>query len=241
MTRFLLGAAMQRIGIIGGLGPESTLEYYRGIIHAFNQKNGGFDYPEIIIYSMNLGLVLDLFDAEDWDGLQSALLHALESLHKSGAAFGAIASNTPHIVWERIEPASPIPLISIVETVCLEARRLGLKRPGLLGTSLTMRSDYYHRRLKQDGIQAVSPPQKDQALIQHYLDTEIEKGILKPQTRAELLAIVDRMRTQDGIDSVVLGCTELPLILPESDYGVPFLNTTNLHVQAIVERCQNDS
>jgi aspartate racemase len=229
---------MQKIGIIGGLGPESTLEYYRGIIQAFNQLSSDFNYPEMIIYSMNLGPVMAMFDTDDWDGLKSALLDALQALDKAGADFGAIASNSPHIVWEQIEPASPLPLISIVETVCDEASRLGLKRPGLLGTSLTMRTDYYHRRMKQAGIDAVSPRQEDQATIQHYLDNEIEKGILKAETRAELLAIVDRMKEEEGIDSVILGCTELPLILTENDYGVPFLNTTNLHVQAIVERCR---
>ena len=229
---------MQKIGIIGGLGPESTLEYYRGIISAFNQLSWDYNYPEIIIYSMNLRPVLGMFDTEDWDGLESLLLEALDGLKRAGADFGAIASNTPHILWERIKSASPVPLVSIVETVCREARRKDLKRPCLLGTSLTMRSDYYHRRLRRDGIEAVSPGPQEQALIQHYLDTEIEKGILKDETRAELLAVVERMRTEDGIDSVILGCTELPFIMTESDYGVPFLNTTSLHVDAIVERCQ---
>ncbi len=229
---------MQRIGIIGGLGPESTLEYYRGIIDAFNRQTGDFQYPEIVIYSMNLGEVLAMLDADDWSSLANALLEALDALHKAGADFGAIASNSPHIVWEKIQPASPIPLISIVEMVCQEATRMGVKRPGLLGTSMTMRTDYYHRRMKQDGIEAVSPRLEDQALIQHFLDTEIEKGIFKDETRDKLLEMVDSMRAEEGIDSVILGCTELPLILTESNYGVPFLNTTNLHVQAIVERCQ---
>lgn len=232
---------MQRIGIVGGLGPESTLEYYRGIISAFNQQADDYSYPEIVIYSMNLGEVLAMFDSEDWDRLASALLEALAALHRAGAEFAAIASNTPHIVWDRIQSASPLPLLSIVETVCREALRLGVKRPALLGTSLTMRADYYHRSLGQDGIEAVSPMPEEQALIQHLLDTEVEKGILRDETRVRLLAIVDRMRAEDGIDSVVLGCTELPLILPEPEYGVPFLNTTNLHVSAIVERCQKQA
>jgi len=230
---------MQRIGIVGGLGPESTLEYYRGIISAFNTQTGDYSYPEIVIYSMNLGEVLAMFDSEDWDRLASALLEALAALHRAGADFAAIASNTPHIVWDRIQPASPLPLLSIVETVCSEAVRMKLKRTALLGTSLTMRADYYHDRMRQDGIKLVSPEPQEQALIQHYLDTEIEKGILRNETRARLLAIVDRMRGEDGIDSVVLGCTELPLILPKPEYGVPFLNTTHLHVQAIVQLCQN--
>lgn len=229
---------MQRIGIVGGLGPESTLEYYRGIISAFNLKTGDFNYPEIIIYSMNLRPVLDMFQAEDWDRLAGALMDALSALQRAGADFAAIASNTPHIVWERIEPVSPLPLISIVETVCREARKLGLKRPALLGTSLTMRADYYHSHLALDGIEAVSPMPEEQALIQHLLDTEIEKGVFKDESRNRLLDIVERMRAEDGIDSAILGCTELPLILTKPEYGVPFLNTTNLHVSAIVERCQ---
>ncbi len=231
---------MQRIGIIGGLGPESTLDYYRGLIRAFSRESHDFNYPEIIIYSMNLGQVLAMFGAEDWDRLQDALLEALAAVHRAGADFAAIASNTPHIVWDRVEPVSPLPLISIVETVCREAVRLEVKRPGLMGTSLTMRADYYHRRMRQDGLQVVSPQPAEQALIQHLLDTEIEKGIFKDETRNKLLAVVDRMRADHGIDSVILGCTELPLILTESEYGVPFLNTADLHVRAIVERCRKE-
>jgi aspartate racemase len=230
--------AVRKIGIVGGLGPESTLEYYRGIISAFNRQGGGYEYPEIIIYSMNLGDVLAMFDSEDWGRLAGSLLEALTALHRAGAEFAAIASNTPHIVWDRIQPSSSLPLVSIVETVCREAIRTGVKRPALLGTSLTMRADYYHRRLSRDGIEAVSPKPEEQALVQHLLDTEIEKGVFKDETRDRLLAIVNRMRAEDGIDSAILGCTELPLILPEPEYGVPFLNTTNLHISAIVERCQ---
>jgi aspartate racemase len=229
---------MQRIGIIGGLGPESTLDYYRGLISAFGQEVKDYNYPEMIIYSMNLGQVLAMFDAADWDGLRDALLDALAAVHRAGADFAAIASNTPHIVWEQIEPVSPLPLVSIVEAVCREIIKRGLKRPGLLGTGLTMRSDYYRRRLLAADVEAVSPQPQDQALIQHFLMTEIEKGIFRQETRAELLAVVDRMRAEQGIDSIILGCTELPLILTEPEYGVPFLNTADLHVQAIVERCR---
>ena len=187
---------------------------------------------------MNLRPVLDMFASEDWERLAADLLEALSALERAGASFAAIASNTPHIVWDRVRPASPLPLISIVETVCREARARQVKRPALLGTSLTMRADYYHRALRQYGMEAVSPNPEEQALIQHLLDTEIEKGVFRDETRRRLLSIVERMRAEDGIDAVILGCTELPLILSEPAYGVPFLNTTNLHVKAIVERCQ---
>ncbi|RJX31282.1 MAG: amino acid racemase [Desulfarculus sp.] len=229
---------MKRIGLVGGLGPESTLDYYKGIIRAFAQPGGGFNYPEIFIHSLNLGQVLDLFAAGDRDRLADLLVDSLLALHRAGAQFAAIAANTPHLVFDQVQARSPLPLISIVEAVRERAQALGLRRPGLLGTRITMQSDLYQRSFGPRGMTVLAPGEKDQLLIQERLMAEIELGIVKDSTRQELLDIVRRLKESQGIDAVILGCTELPLILDRDEFGLPFLNTTAIHVQAIVEYCR---
>lgn len=229
---------MQKIGIVGGLGPESTLDYYKGIIQAFAQTSGGYNYPQIFIHSLSLGQVLEMLAAGAWERLADLLVDSLQALHRAGAQFAAIAANTPHLVFDQVQARSPLPLISIVEAVCARARGLGLRRPGLLGTRTTMQSDLYQRCFAPQGMTVLTPGEEDQELIQQRLMTEIELGIFKDSTRQELLDIVRRLQQAQGIDSVILGCTELPLILDRDQFGLPFLNTTAVHVQAIVDYCR---
>lgn len=228
---------MKTIGIIGGLGPESTVDYYKAIIAAFNTKYTKLAYPEIIVYSANLTELMKFIEACDWAGLCEWLLARIHLIHRAGAQFGAIASNTPHIVFDHIKSQSPIPLLSIVEATCHEAAMLGLKRLGLLGTRLTMESDFYQKPFVAKGMSVVVPSEEEQRLIHHRLFSEIELGIMKDSTRSELLSIVKRMVKEEHLDSVILGCTELPLILSKSEFGIPFLNTTAIHCASIVKYC----
>lgn len=231
---------MKTIGIVGGLGPESTLDYYKGIIKAFDQTGGTYEYPEIFIHSLNLGRALEMFETGDWQGVARMLLTSISSLQAAGAQFAAIASNTPHLVFDQVSRAAPLPLISIVEAACGQARSLGLARPGLLGTRVTMGSDLYQRVFEKHGMEVTVPGQADQDLIQSRLFSEIEKGIITNATRRELLDIVARMKDSQGIDGVILGCTELPLILDQDSLELPFLNTSAIHVRAIVEYCRRE-
>lgn len=231
---------MKTIGILGGLGPESTVDYYKEIIHAFNTRHAACAYPEIIVYSANLNEFMRIVNTRDWSGLSEWLLEKIMSLRHAGAEFAAIASNTPHIVFDRIAPESPLPLLSIVEETCTRAGDLGLRNIGLMGTRLTMEEDFYKKPFLSKGMSVAVPTAEERELIHHRLFSEIELGILKDSTRDELLAIAERMVSEDGIDSLVLGCTELPLILTESRFGIPFLNTTEIHCQAIVGYCMND-
>jgi aspartate racemase len=228
---------MKRIGIIGGLGPESTLDYYKGIIGAFNTKYPDLGYPEIIIYSAELKKLLRLVRTENWPALSDWLLGMISSLHMAGAEFAAIASNTPHIVFDKIRPKSPIPLVSIVEETCRKAREMGLKKIGLMGTKLTMGAGFYKKPFISNGISIIVPGSQEQLVIQHWLFSEIELGIIKDSTREELMMIAKRMVEEDRIDSLILGCTELPLILTESRYGIPFLNTAAIHCESIIRHC----
>ena len=227
---------MKKIGIVGGLGPESTLYYYKGSIAAF-AKDGGFNYPQIFIHSLNPGTVMEILRGKAWDELADLLVNSVEALQRAGADFAAIASNTPHVVFDQIEERSPLPLLDIVAVTSERAMAAGLQRPGLLGTLTTMRSDLYQRTFGPLGMEVKVPSPQDQDLIQQRLDREIELGIFKQSTRQELLQIVSRLKQAQDIDSVILGCTELPLILTRDEMGLPFLNTAAIHVAAIVNYC----
>lgn len=231
------GEKKKKIGIIGGLGPESTVDYYKEIISAFNTKYKDLAYPEIIIYSANVNELLEFVNSERWKKISEWLLEKIEIVYGAGAEFAAIASNTPHIVFDEVNKKSPIPLLSIVEETCRKACNLKLKRIGLMGTRLTMEADFYKKPFRDQGIEIIIPPESERELIQERLFTEIELGLFKDSTRDELLRIVKRMIDDDKIDSLILGCTELPLILTESKYGIPFLNTTEIHCESIVKYC----
>lgn len=229
---------MRKIGLIGGLGPESTLDYYKGIISAFAAAGANYNYPEIFIHSLSMGSLMRRANAGQWDQVAEMLLDSVQALHRAGAQFAAIASNTPHLAFEQVRSRSPLPLISIVEATRERALAMGLKRPGLLGTRLTMGSQLYQQCLAPKGLVVAVPPPQDQALIQKRLDSEIELGVFKDSTRQELLEIVSRLKREQAIDSVILGCTELPLILGQDELGLPFLNTAAIHVTAIVDYCR---
>lgn len=228
---------MKRIGILGGIGPESTVDYYREIIRAFVTGHPELAYPEIIVYSANMNELMGLVSTKNWSALSEWLLKKITSLHIAGAEFAAIASNTPHIVFDEINAKSPIPLLSIVEETCKAANEMGLKNIGLMGTKLTMEADFYKKPFILKGMSIVVPSDEEQKIIHHRLFSEIELGIIKDSTREELLLIVKRMIEEDHIDSIILGCTELPLILTESRYGIPFLNTSAIHCESIIRYC----
>ncbi|MCF8034387.1 MAG: amino acid racemase [Desulfarculaceae bacterium] len=228
---------MKKIGLVGGLGPESTSDYYKGIIAAFAGQDG-YDYPEVFIHSLNLGPVLKMFAVQAWEDLADLLVASVEALARAGADFAAIASNTPHLVFDQVQARSPLPLVSIAQATARRAAQLSLARPGLLATLTTMGSDLYQRILEPLGMEVKVPSAAEQALIQMKLDDEIERGVFREDTRRALLGIVARLKQEQGIDGVILGCTELPLLLTRDELGLPFLNTAAIHVEAIVDYCR---
>lgn len=231
---------MKNIGILGGIGPESTSDYYKEIISAFNTKYPALAYPEIIIYSANLNELMPLIDNSAWESLTEWLLKKIKNLQNAGADFAAIASNTPHIVFNELKKQSPLPLISIVEETSKEAQKRELKNLGLVGTKLTMSSNFYIKPFTSKNMKVVVPTEAEQDLIHYRLFSEIELGIFKESTRNELLSIIGRMVKKEKIDSVILGCTELPLILTKEEFGIPFLNTAAIHCESIVTYCINN-
>jgi aspartate racemase len=230
---------MKTIGIIGGLGPESTVDYYKGIIRTFQDTYVDLAYPEIVVYSADVNKLLKLVEAEEWKQLVDWLVARVRSVHSAGADFAVIGANTAHIVFDEVESRSPIPMLSIINETCRRAESLGLKKPGLMGTGFTMKSDFFQKPFYKKGITVVVPDEEDQKYIHDKLMSEIELGIIKDTTREGLLSIVKKMIEKESIDSVILGCTELPLILERDEFGIPFLNTTSIHVDSIVEYCIN--
>jgi aspartate racemase len=226
---------MKTLGIIGGLGPESTLDYYQRIIALYRERTGEVHYPEFVIVSVDLRKGLDFMDVNNLSGMADFLFEAIGRLARAGADFGIISANTPHIVFDEVAPKSPIPLISIVEATCAAAKAQNLKRLALLGTRYTMQADFYPKVLARKGIDLLVPEGKDQDYLHEKYFSELVPGKFLPETRACLLDIVDRMKAASDIDGVILAGTELPLILRDPNHkGIPFLDTTKIHVEAAV-------
>jgi aspartate racemase len=226
---------MKSAGIIGGIGPESTIEYYRLIIAAYRQQKPDGSYPSFLINSIDMTKMLDLIEANELVAVTEYLLREVQKLAKAGADFGALASNTPHLVFDALRRQSPIPLVSIVETACEAVKAIGLKRVGLLGTRFTMQGRFYADVFSRAGITLVVPTMDEQAYIHSKYMSELVKGLVLAETRERLLAIVDRLTENEGISGLILGGTELPMILGgATGAGIPFMDTTRIHVERIV-------
>jgi aspartate racemase len=227
-------------GLVGGLGPESTVDYYRRILEAWERVAPG-TAPGIVIDSLDVQLALRLV-ATDRAALTEYLLDSLRRLHGAGVGFAALTANTPHIVFDELAARSPVPLVSIVEVCAAEARRPGLRRLGLLGTRFTMEAPFYPEVFARHGMQVVTPPEAERTWVHERYVGELLKGDFRDQTRTEMVALVTRLRDDEGIDGIILGGTELPLLLRDASIaGLPALDTTALHVAAIVERLRAGS
>src|SRR5438067_12684879 len=226
---------MKSLGIIGGVGPESTIEYYRNIIALYREWQRDGSYPEFIINSVDLKKGLDFMAANNLAGMADYLVEEIGKLARAGANFGLISANTPHIVFDEVASKSLIPLISIVECACADAKARGLKKLALFGTRFTMQGTFYPKVFSRKGVELVVPDLEDQEYIHDKYLNELVAGKFLPETRDGLLAIVDRMQAKSEIDGLILAGTELPLILRDADHrGIPLLDTTKIHCQAAV-------
>ena len=227
---------LKTVGIVGGIAPESTIDYYRQIVDGYRKHSPAGNYPSIIINSINLRLMIDLITNNELSAVANYLVEALERLNGAGADFAVLASNTPHIVFDDVSARSPLPLISIVESACAYAEARQMKTVALFGTRFTMNAAFYPDVFARAGIKLVRPDEQEREYIHsHYMD-ELINGIFLPETRQALLQIVDRVNERERLDGVILGGTELPLVIQaESHNGIPFLDTTRIHVGRIVE------
>jgi aspartate racemase len=226
---------MKTLGIIGGLGPESTIDYYGKIIALYRERTGDGSYPQFVINSINMKKGLDFMEANNLTGMAEYLLEEIGKLARAGATFGLISANTPHIVFDEVASKSPISLISIVEATCAAAKARTLKRLALFGTRYTMKATFYPKVFSREGIELFVPDTEDRDYIHDKYLNELVSGKFLADTRANLLAIVDRVKEKHDIDGVILAGTELPLILRDREHnGIPLLDTTQIHCEAAV-------
>jgi aspartate racemase len=226
---------VKTLGLVGGIGPESTIDYYRQIIADYQERIGTDASPSMLIDSLDAQVLLRHFNANRLADVIEVFVASVERLARGGATFGAIAANTPHLVFGDVKRRSPIPLVSIVEATCREAHARGLKRVALLGTGFTMRGRFYPEVFEAAGIAMVTPEGADLEYVHQKYITELLKNQFLPDTRDDLAALIDRLRKQQGIEAVVLAGTELPLVLRGAATSVPMLDTSRIHVEAIVE------
>ncbi len=227
---------MRTAGMIGGLGPESTIDYYRSIIARFRARQPDGGYPHLILNSLDVEKGIALLDAGRLGELADYLTAGVEMLARAGADFGFIAANTPHLVFDEVQRRSAIPLISIVRVTCDYAKALRLKKVGLFGTGFTMRASFYPDEFQRANIALVRPTELEQEFIHGKYIGELLNNKFLPETRTEILNIAQRMRSEEGIEALVLAGTELPLLLRNTaSSGIEFLDTTIIHVEAIVD------
>jgi len=226
---------MSTLGIVGGLGPESTIDYYRRILQEW-KRDTPTSSPSIIIDSLDVDLGLRLV-AHDRPALIEYLSASLSRLAAAGADFAAMAANTPHVVFDDLVARSPIPMVSIVEACADEAEKRDMGRVALLGTRFTMEGTFYPRVFSRRGIAVVAPNDEERTWIHDMYIGQLLKGEFRDDTRDGVTTIVGRLRGREKIDGVILGGTELTLLLSGAVVaGVPALDTTALHVEAIVQR-----
>ena len=225
---------MKTLGIVGGIGPESTIIYYRSIIREYRRHASGSN-PSILINSIDNDKLLRLVRLGKLGELIEYLVYELQSLVRAGATTALLAANTPHLVFNEVQQRSSISLISVVEATGDAAKSLGLKRLGLFGTSFTMNGRFYPDVLEKRSIEIVQPSEAEQEYIHDKYIAELLTGILLPQTRDELLRIAGALKDRDHIDGLILGGTELSLLFPvgaDIVPPVPFLDTTDIHAKA---------
>ena len=230
---------MSIVGIVGALGAESTIDYYRRIFEVW-QRTEPSTAPSIVIDLVDVRELLRLV-ATDRTALAEYLLGSLRRLGGAGVDFAAMTANTSHIVFDELAARSPVPLLSVVEVCADEAQRRGLRRLALLGTRFTMEAAFFPDVCARRGIAIVVPDPADRDWIHDRYVGQLLNSDFRDDTRQEFHAFVRRLRDERGIDGVILGGTELPLLLRAPTIeGVPVLDTTGIHVEAIVERLRHD-
>lgn len=225
---------MKTLGLIGGISWVSTIDYYKLINEGINEKLGGLNFSQCMIYSFNYADIKRNNDANDWDETFRMLLTAGKHLKSGGAEGIVLCANTMHVIAERLEQEIGLPLIHIATVTAKEIEKSGIKKIGLLGTRFTMEMDFFKSKLADAGIETIIPENNDREFIHYTIFEELGKGILKDETKRRYLSVIDQL-IQNGAGGIVLGCTEIPMLIDPCDVTIPLFNTTQLHAKAAVE------
>jgi len=224
---------VKKIGLVGGIGPASTVEYYLGLIQKCQNELGQIVYPEIVIDSVNMTKHDEALREKNYDKLCEYLLVSLSNLKAARAEIAAITANTEHIVWEMIADKVPLPVINIVDAVVKSIREKKYKRVLVFGTEFTMKSGLYKSELLKSGILPIIPTNEDIEHIGKLIYPNLENGIVVEEDKAKLLELAEKYIARENADALLLGCTELPLAIKETDVNVPLLNSTEIHINEI--------
>lgn len=231
---------MKKIGLIGGTGPESTIEYYKGIEYGVQQKSGRSFFPNLTIESLSVFDVLGYCEKEDYDGLTEYLLKGIGNLAAAGAQYAALTGITPHIVFDQLSKKSPIPLISMVDAARDYASKQGYHKVCLLGTLPTMNGTFFQNSFAEGGLEVVTPTEEEKNYIGRKIETELEFGKILPETQDTFSHIAERIIKEDHVQAVVLGCTELPLIFNKIKLPVPYIDVMQVHISTLVDLILSD-
>jgi aspartate racemase len=224
----------RRIGILGGLSPESTVTYYRRIVRRYQELFGDHGYPEIIVYSVSFQRFIEWMAEEEWSTITEELIDAIRGLGAAGADFAVIATNTMHIVFDEVRERSPIPLISIIEATAEAIEEEGMDTVGLLGTRFTMEKKFYRRGLASHGIETLIPVKADRDQINKVVFEELSRGSIRSESRDKFLRIIGDLIGR-GAQGIVLGCTEIPLLVNTQHTPIKLFDTATIHADKALE------
>jgi aspartate racemase len=224
----------RRIGILGGMSPESTVAYYEYITHTYTERYGDYGYPEVLIYSVSFQPYVDWPNEGRWDLVAEGLSEAAQRLVAAGADLLLIATNTMHIVFDQVQASVDVPMISLLDAVARAILACDIRTVGLLGTRFTMEQPFYRQALSRTGIQVLVPGPEDRAYVNRVIYDQLVAGQVRAESRASFLEVIGRLAAR-GAHGVILGCTEIPLLIAQSDvdrYGVRLFDTTTIHAEA---------
>lgn len=227
---------MKKIGMIGGVGPESTIVYYKLIIEKFRKKFNTKDTPSLLINSINMMHMAGLIADNQIKALIEFLTLEMQTLERAGVTHGAISANTPHLVFDEVQANTSIRLVSIVEETCKFVKGNGTSRVLLLGTKPTMSAGFYNKVAAKFALELVTPDAEQQDYIHDKYLNELLFNDIRPDTKKELLSIVRQIQKRSGVEGLILGGTELPLILNKDDFGdLKVYDSAAVHTDAIVD------
>ncbi len=226
---------MKKLGILGGMGPESTLLYYKEIAAEFKKKDKNGYFPALTIETVNMYEMLGYCKTQQYEDLANYLLQGIYNLEKAGVDFAVLASNTPHVVFDCLEEKANIPLLSIVEPTYQAVKAKRLQRVAWLGTGFTMEQPYFKRKFTENGVDVVVPNESERAFIDKIIAEELEFGIVNEISKNEIDKIIQRLISENSIEAVIMGCTELPLLYSKEELPVPAFDTLKFHIQGIIE------
>ncbi|MDX2495578.1 MAG: amino acid racemase [Desulfuromusa sp.] len=224
----------KKIGIIGGLSPESTVSYYLHITRSFVEQFENYSYPEIIIYSVNLENYHKWRAENRWDLITNDMISIARKLKIAGADFGLIATNTMHKVFDDVQRSIDLPLIHLIDVTIKEIKQREITTVGLLGTKYTMTDGFYTDRLNINNLATVIPEAKDQEIIHRIIVDQLARGIFSDNSKQQYLSIIEKMK-KDGAEGIILGCTEIPLLINQDDCDIPVFDTATIHADAALE------